>query len=727
MLIARIVVASLLAAFSAFPAFACDDDDSDGLDVGLVLSGGGAFASTHVGALQIIEELDVPIHCVVGTSMGSVVGGLYASGYDSHELEDIFLQNDWGPILRGDVNRIDRSYLQKEREDEYFTDYLAGVGNGLRLPGGVISMQGLRGFYRSLLFHIPIDEDFDQLRVPYRAVATDLSTGAAIAFEDGDIVEAMLASMAVPGAFAPREIGGRLYVDGGLSQQLPVEAARELGADIIIAIDTTVAAPEIGPGASVAAVTQQLITLNVERNWRTSVDSLGGNDIMIRPSLEGLNVSAFENAETGIAAGRREANLYLAELETIRSLAAPARDIDIPRDTNIDPNRPIIVSNTSEIDNALIEGRFGLDETGTLEPHEFDARFRDLLIFGGFGEVDFAQTKDAYVLSTDPRGLGQNLLQLGLSSSNSFDGDSRFSLRGRISRRPLFARGGEAALALEIGSNVGIGVELYRPIGEDGRFFVEPEIFYYAEEVAFDIGELRVAEFWQKQLGSRIRFGRELGTWGVIAVDAEILDGRLEPQITIIPDFDDPDYAQGGPGVMFGADTLNRSDWPTSGFRTRLRAQRLFDFDTDEITDKFFVGGSAAFEAGQTGILLNTRFESVENEENRPVDILQLGGFRRLAAYPEFAIPTNEYGYASIEVFRRLTPSDTVLSLPIYVGVLAEYADARFDFLSPGSSESFTSGGIYIGADTPFGPLFLGGAVGEDDTSALYFHIGQRF
>jgi len=165
--------------------------------------------------MQIIDELGIPVHCISGTSMGAVVGSFYASGYSADEIAEIFVSEDWGAVFRGQVPRADKAFIQKEREETYFSGDILGFQNGkTELPGGLNSMQGLKILYRDILAEVPLDADFDKLGIPFRAVGTKLETGEAVAFKEGDLVESILVSMAVPGVFAPRIIDGVAYVDG---------------------------------------------------------------------------------------------------------------------------------------------------------------------------------------------------------------------------------------------------------------------------------------------------------------------------------------------------------------------------------------------------------------------------------------------------------------------------------------------------------------------------------
>lgn len=705
-------------------AVACDDDDENGLDVGLVLSGGGALASTQVGAIEFLDELGIPVHCVAGTSFGAVVGSFYSSGYTGEEIADIFRTSAWNDIIITGAERSSRSFLQKEQETEYFSGYFAGLDeNGIRLPSGLSSMQELRAFFRGLLNHIPIDSEFDDIGLPFRAVATDLSDGSARAFERGDIVEAILASMAVPGAYAPRKIGDRYYVDGGMAANLPVETALAMGADIIIAIDTTIAPSDVEGQIDVAGVSQQLLQIVVYQKFQAQTALLDDDDILVKPSLEGLSVAGFANVEVGFQAGRAAMTAFKEQLLEIRSKAAPSTRQFLSREVREFSLDQIQVENDSRISDDRIVDRFRDDDE-----EDRVQRLRNLAAFGGFDEVDLARSGDGYRLSVSERDIGRTLLQSGIKASNTFDGDSKFSLLGRLTRTPFSENGGEIDASFEIGSDIGLQARLTYPFGRSGKFFVQPQIFYRGEEVLFDIGDLRVGEFWQERLGARVRFGRELGSWGAIGVETGAQWGELEAQVSLIEGFDSIDYRQSGIGAFLSIDTLDRLDWPGSGFKGSIKADRFFEFDNaDAETDRYMLTGLIAKEIGPVGVIVNGQVEAVDNDNNDPIEVLRLGGFRKLSAYPENALPNDAYAYGSIELYRRLTRTDTIFALPIYAGFIAEYAEAEFDLFQVGAEDQFASAGLYLGADTPFGPLFFGAAIGQDDAASAFVYLGRSF
>lgn len=718
----------LLAGAFAAPVLGCDFDDDDGPDVALVLSGGGALASTQIGALILIEELGIPIHCVAGTSMGAVVGALYAGGYSPQEIREIFQDVRWGELFNPPRKRRDRGYLEKEREDEYLSDYVAGFGeNGVLLPGGVASMAGLKAFYRELLFHVPVNGDFDDLTVPYRAVATDVSTGKARAFGEGDLVEAMLASMALPAVFGPRLIDGRVYLDGGLAENLPVKTAVAMGADIIIAIDNTLEPPELGPNTSFADIAQQLGRLLVWQNYQDQVALLDEDDVLIRPDVTGFSISEFSRVEDGVARGQAATREQIPRLRRIAGMARPAPTPPRER-TTPEIDRSLRVENSSVIDDERVLARLDLEVQDFDRPERVQRKLRDLASFGGFGEVDLSQDGLSPVLTVKERPLGRTLVSMGLRAQSNLDGDSNYGLLARVSQRPFSRKGGELSLSTELGTNLGVTAELYQPFGNDGRFFAQPTLGFRAQEILFDIEDFRVGEFWQQSGTFQVRVGRELGDWGILALDALATTGRVRPQVTVAPDvFTTERYTLAGGGAKFGVDTLDRGNWPVAGARLDLSAQFLREVDESAQNNKYRFSYLQAASFGSFGFALRLQGESIESENDDPVEILALGGFRRLSAFSPNSLPTNRYGLASVEVFRRLTGTDAVFSFPLYAGMTLEYANVAFDFFDQGVEENYGAVGAYLGADTLIGPIALGFGHSDEGRYSFFLNIGTAF
>jgi NTE family protein len=247
--------------------------------VALVFSGGGAKGMAHVGILRVLEELQVPVDIVVGTSAGSAVGALYASGMTVKDIEARFINLDWLSSFRDDPGRVFKPVRRKRQDWRFPISPGFGVSSeGFELGGGIIAGQNLGFILNELTRDAALIEDFDQLPIRFRAVATDLETGKAVVIGNGNLSEAIRASMSVPGVYAPVSRQGKLLVDGGVANNLPVSVAHDLGADIVIAVDITDPLMDKNDLRNAFTVVGQLTTLLTRRNTERQLELLGDRD-----------------------------------------------------------------------------------------------------------------------------------------------------------------------------------------------------------------------------------------------------------------------------------------------------------------------------------------------------------------------------------------------------------------------------------------------------------------
>lgn len=232
-------VIGLLAAasFAGEPADTAGDA-SQRPRVGLVLGGGGARGGAHIGVLKELERMRIPVDAIAGTSMGAIVGGLYATGMSAAELESLIGSLDWAGALTDKPDRADLSFRRKQDDAQVPVDFELGLrGASLVLPKGVVQGQKLDLLLRELTLGVSHVHDFDELPIPFRAIASDIEKGEIYVMERGDLARAIRASMSVPAVFTPVRIDGRLLVDGGLVGNLPVDVMQAMGVDIVIAVD----------------------------------------------------------------------------------------------------------------------------------------------------------------------------------------------------------------------------------------------------------------------------------------------------------------------------------------------------------------------------------------------------------------------------------------------------------------------------------------------------------
>lgn len=281
--------------------------------VGLALSGGGAKGFAHIGVLKVLEEIGMPVDCIAGTSMGSIVGGLYAIGYSADSLAALARQEDWQAIFNDAATRRDLPMEEKLWDARYIASFPIRQGN-VQLPAGLIAGQKISAMLSRLTWPVHHVADFKELPIPFACVATDLETGEAVTLDHGFLPQALRASIAIPTIFTPVKLNDRLLVDGGVVRNLPAEDVRRLGADIVIGVD--VGAP-LSPAEKLTTFFSIIDQSMSFRGAEINVKQRQLCDILITPDLTGLTFASFDRADTLIARGEMAARRLLPQLRAL--------------------------------------------------------------------------------------------------------------------------------------------------------------------------------------------------------------------------------------------------------------------------------------------------------------------------------------------------------------------------------------------------------------------------
>src|SRR2546430_2224305 len=286
--------------------------------VGLVLSGGGARGAAHIGVLKILEQMRVPIDAIAGTSMGAVVGGLYASGLSARDIEKIMTSINWQDAFRDRPPREDLTLRRKQEDESFLVKFPLGVRAGhILLPKGLVQGQGLTQMLRRLTLPVARMSDFDRLPTPFRAVATDLESGDAVVMGSGDLTSAMRASLSAPGVFAPVEREGRLLVDGGIADNIPVDIARAMGVDVVIVVDVGFPLLPRRQLSSAPVISSQMLAILIRRNAQAQLATLTPQDILIQPALGDASSFDFGIVARVIAMGEAAARGKAGQLAAL--------------------------------------------------------------------------------------------------------------------------------------------------------------------------------------------------------------------------------------------------------------------------------------------------------------------------------------------------------------------------------------------------------------------------
>ncbi|HET9469548.1 MAG TPA: patatin-like phospholipase family protein, partial [Usitatibacter sp.] len=478
----RAALAALLAASIA--AAALPAQGAPRTRVGLVLGGGGARGGAHLGILDVLEELRVPVDCIAGTSMGALVGGAYAAGVAPADIEKLVADTDWINIFDDSAGRRAVNIRRKELDDRFYSGVELGVSReGVRFREGAVSGEKLKLFFNRLVRSDLGDRAIEDLRLPLSVVATDIGTGDRVAMRTGNLTTAMRASMSVPGLIAPVLRDDRKLVDGGLTDNLPVAEVRDLcSPDVVIAVD--VGSPLLKPEqvTGVVTVLGQVVNLLTEQNVAKSRALLGPRDIYIHPDLGDIGSTQFTRQLEAADKGRAAARALAGELR--RLALPPAEYAAWAARVRLVPPRaaPVIdrveVAATRFVNPDTIRGGIHQREG---EPLDAGGLARDLVrefSQGDLSSLDYsvARSGERTVLRITPveKPWGPDYLRFGLNLSSDFRTESRFNVRALYRKTWLNPLGAEWLLGGQIGSEQSIGSEVYQPLDLRHTFFVRP-------------------------------------------------------------------------------------------------------------------------------------------------------------------------------------------------------------------------------------------------------------
>ena len=507
---ATVVLAILLATAPVVSAPGVDDPDPDRPRIALVLSGGGARGAAHVGVLRVLEEARIPVDVVIGTSMGSIVGGLYATGMSPDDLETALVDTDWEEAFNDRPDRSHRDFRRKQDDIDLVLPYKLRLhGGSMRLPMGLKQAQTLTNLLKTYELWTDAATDFDALPIPYRAVAADLETGEAVVLDRGSLGTAMRASMSIPGVFPPVEQDGRLLVDGGIVANLPVEIAQSFDPDVIIAVDISTPLEGRKTPDSYLKVIRRLGGLLTKRNVGRDKERLGPDDILIEPDLGDITVADFDRTADAIAIGDAAARSALDRLSRL-SVSPEEWEAWIAGHRREPSSGPKItalrVRNASPVSDDIVLGRIRQRPGEQLDSDQMTEDLSRLYGMEYFDPItfDLEPTPEGVDLVVDvlERRAGLTTLQFGLSLEEDFRGGSGYVFDTRLQRLAVNRAGAEWRADLRFGRRSGFRTDFYQPLDARLRWFVDPFVFFdQSQQYIVDQGD-RLAELLLDEYGA---------------------------------------------------------------------------------------------------------------------------------------------------------------------------------------------------------------------------------
>ena len=701
--------------------------------IGLVLSGGAARGLAHVGVLKALEEQGIHIDAIAGTSMGAVIGGLYASGYKIDELEKLALSIDWQEALSDSPAREDVPFRRKQDDRDFLVrQKLSFRDDGsLGLPLGVIQGQNLALLLESLLAHSSDVRDFDKLPIPFRAVATDIVSGEKVVFRKGHLPQVIRASMSIPAVFAPVEINGQLLVDGGMVDNIPVDVAREMGVDLVIVVD--IGTPLRGRKElnTVFDILNQSITLMTRSNSEVQLATLKPDDVLIKPSLASIGATDFGRSEEIINAGYRATQILENRLASLRQPA----DAQLSIARSAEERTPVItaikIENDSKIDDSVI--RYYIRQP-VGEPLDLARLQRDMGTLYGLDYFDQVQYRVVHkgqertlVISARAKRSGTDYLRLGINLSDDMHGDSAFNLGASYRVNGINRLGAEWLTRVQIGDKQELYSEFYQPLDAGSRFFVAPYINAQSQNVEAILDNDPIAEYRLERYGFGLNLGRQIGNSGEIRVGVGEAWGKADVRIGE-RDLPSTSFTEGFYDVKYSFDSLDNVYFPHTGEDISLNF-RQFDpaLGSDERYRQWEFNLDKALSSGPNTWILGGRYGRTLDQANVVTSSFLLGGARQLSGFREDAISGQNISLMRAVYYRRLTPRSYLpLDFPLYAGASLERGrawnnDNEFD------SGYINAASIFIGFDTPLGPLNFSYGINDDNQKALYLNLGQTF
>jgi NTE family protein len=725
-----IVVSS--AACWAMPAAAVEPAAEEDEKIVLVLSGGGARGTAHVGVLEVLEELQIAPDLIIGTSMGSIVGGLYAAGWSPAEMRTLLAEMDWNRMFSDHVPRNQKSFRRKQDDRPILIKArLHFQGWKPYLPPGILGGQRLELLMDALEAESVAAVDLDQLNIPFRAVAADLNTGEPVVIVDTNLGTAMRASMSIPGAFSPVELDGRRLVDGGTVANLPVVIAKDLGATSVIAVDISTPPDAVESLTDFFSILNQASTLMSQASRDFNLRLLSDDDVLIEPDLGDISFVDFDRSTEAAERGAASVRAMAGELQRF-SVDDQAWEAFLDRQRRR-PRGPITVDrvrveNSALIDDAIIRRTLSIDPPTTFDAESLLDEIMRLHSLRLFGIMDFEiSDENELVLTTPPPPHGRASIQFGLGFTDDFQGNTGYTVAVRHQVLPVNRRGGEWQNVLQLGT---IGIfesSFYQPLGAAMRWFIEPSAGVRRDLVDVWSGGQPVVEYEIESLEAALAAGRIFGNWGELRTTVYASEYRAEPRIGN-PAFPPDEERGGGFQIDFRIDTVDTTAFPRVGtdalasYRhssSALGAEERTEFAAARI------GHSISF--GR-----NTFTPYLEYGENAEptlnyLDLFKLGGLGRLSGLGDNELLGEKVALARFLAYRRLTGFQVAgLTVDVYFGASLEAGNVYNLEESVTASSLLTSWSLFAGANTPLGPLYLGYGRTEG-RGRYYLAVGDHF
>jgi NTE family protein len=723
------LVLSCLIPQAALAARCAGTPDTDRPRIGLVLGGGGARGGAHIGVLKYLERHRIPVDVIAGTSMGAIIGGLYASGMSAKDIEVVLNEADWAALFSDATPRSQRTLRRKTDDDLGLYGPKLGIGaNSAILPSGAVAGQKIALLMERLVSAQTRADDFDELPIPFRAISADLVTGDMVVLSSGQLSRAMRASMSVPGAFDPVRLGDRLLVDGGIVRNLPVDIARNMGADIIIAVDVSSPRLKGDELKDLLSVVNQLTTLMVVGNTEEQINSLDSHDVLLSPELgDQFSSTDFERIRDIVPFG------YAASEDAALALSTLSTDVEQyqawRQSLHACTSEPELLAfvrleNRSRFSDDVLMEKLSLRPGDRLDTETLE---RDIARIYGLGFIRHAQYRvveengsTGLVLEIEQDVRGTDFIETGLSIAGNASGSALY-LKAAYLKTDLNHRGAEFRGAVQLGEDSGLISEVYWPLDDALRWNFRPSVYATRRDIgAFDQDGDAVGIVEAEEYGVELALGREFGRHAGLFTAVSRYTGDLSVRVGI-PGLESYRFDGGEWSTWAIYDRLDDRYLPSRGSYAKLTYVRsMEELGADQSFEQVMFDYFSSFTRQDHTIWLATKFNHSLDDQIPLYAEFTGGGFLNMSGFLRDAFIGPNFGMSLIGYRYRLGSSGLA---PAYAGTTLEYGNAAFRARDV-YRQGILNGSLYLGYDSPLGPLYVGYGWSEAQSGVLFLRLG---
>lgn len=714
--------------------------------VTVVLAGGGAKGFAHLAVLRRLERDGVQISKIIGTSMGAVIGGLYASGMSTQDIERVIGSLDPSKTALDLIDRLELSNSDRTYQKQYPVDIHFGIKNGeLTLARGFSDGQRFLSLLQELTSHVSSQADFDQLKIPFRAIATRYSDGELTVFKTGSLALAIRASMAAPGVFAPVEIGDQTYIDGGLVSNLPIDVAIEEGAEIIVASYLKSTEDTLGKGSNDSAfrITDRMLDILIKQNERRSLAKLRPTDILVSTDLKQIKFADFNKAAEIVATGELAVKYKDAEFQRLALLFGNTQKADERQEKHPDKGEIIIssvkVKGTEVVNAQAIESRLNSIVNSAYSPSQVSQIFDRMYTSGYYERISYdlnplADGSYEMVVSLNEKTYGPNYLKTSFGFQTERNGNNLFAM-GIGYRRPwLNDTGLEAKLDASLGSDTELTGKLYQPITDS--FGLEAIASHKKTLRPFYNPYLDRPEklSYKSMVSDELSFGMVYDIYDTSQVKWSILDSKrslsYDTALSVVNNngddvvFLDFQTQYKASRLEFLLDKLDAPTFSSDGYYLNLTAEHgIGGSNYQSLRSHLKWATSYAHHTLNIGANLGQDRVGKDCTSCSNPNLLLLGGFQSMGAFKFGQLSGENLAHAHATYAYRLSDGG-ILRQKTYIGYVTEVGDA---WTSPYSFKPKKSHTIFTGVDSKLGDIYIGFAQGSSKNKNVFFQLGRRF